>query len=490
MNKINDNSLRPSISSTYKEIYEIKLSSYQQENYLEVVKKIASYKGVYHVEPVYTFSAAVEPNDPYFLNNNLWGLNGKHGIRVPSAWKFSTGSSSVRVGVIDTGIYNRADLVDNLVQGWDVYTGTTNTSDDVYGHGTHVAGTIGAVGNNGLGIVGVNWRVSLVPIQANDGVSNKFSTTDLVYAINLATELWYTDNRIHILNYSISGYGYSVCVREAVRDFPGLFVWAAGNEREDIDTRVNYYGTFDLPNIISVGALNSDGERSLYSNYSSSNKNVHIYAPGDVIYSTLPINLYGANSGTSMAAPHVTGVAALLLSVNPNLTASQLKDIIINNATSITILIPKGIGEEVYQTVKRLNAHSALQFVVTHTHSYTHSHRWYDLGLHRSICICGDSKLNPHVVSSDWDGRGYTKCLLCGGLAEIGVFTFGKAPITIYASEYFGNGSVVLPNGVIVLSDEDLENFYDGTLLIPDCCCCCNHHHEAEAHDDCIYVFK
>lgn len=489
LTKITNYSAQQSINqNTYKQIYQIQLNSVEQENLLEIIEMVASYDGVYHVEPVYKLSHSLAPNDPHYKNNDMWGLNGTHGIKAPNAWNISTGSSSIRVGVIDTGISNHDDLVSNLVEGWDVLSDTTITSDDDNGHGTHVAGTIGAVGNNNLGVVGVNWDVSLVPIQANNGSSNSFTTANLIKAINYATNLWGSEAQIDILNYSISGYGSNVSVREAVRNFPGLFVWAAGNDEADIDTMVNNNGTFNLPNVISVGSMDSNGNRLSSSNFSTNNVNVNIYAPGGNILSTVPRwrtwpwqswNYYKSLSGTSMAAPHVTGVAALLLSVKPDLSASEIKNIIIDSADSVTISIPNGRGGTTSQVVKKLNAYSALQSA-SHTHSYTHT--WLNYRQHASSCTCGENHIRGHVISSGWTGIGYATCLVCGGPAEIGFVEMslpikGNSISSIFIEEHFGNGSYVLSNGVIVLSDEDLENFYNGTLIMPDCDDCDYHIH-------------
>ncbi len=373
INKISVNARGYVDENKYKQIYKVKLNDDQSERLQETINDIYDLPGVYYVEPSYTIEIEKISNDPLFINGDLWGLNGTNGVLAPDAWDVSTGSSDVRVGIIDTGILDHEDLEDNLVTGWSTYSNSAVTNNDANGHGTHVAGTIGAVGNNNIGVVGLNWEVSLVPIQANNGIGDTFQLPHIIEAINYATNLWGLENQIDILNFSISGYGTLVAIREEVSNYPGLFVWAAGNSADNIDVGVANNGTFDLPNIISVGASTSTGQRWSNSNYSQNNSNVNIYAPGDNIMSTVPRwrnwiweswKYYRAYSGTSMAAPHVTGVAALILSINPDLTAAELKSIIIDSADNVTITIPNGIGGTETQVVRRLNAYEAVKNVV------------------------------------------------------------------------------------------------------------------------------
>ena len=321
---------------------------------------------------------SVEPNTPLEITstidelatNNpntseLWNLFGEYGINIGKTWDFTIGSKNIRVGIIDSGVASHIDLNYNLTNGWDYYTESSITSDDPSGHGTHVAGIIGATANNSEGIMGINWNISLVPLQILNVDTGLVNIPAAIKAINDAKSFYGTENQIDILNYSVAGFGETPSVREAVREYQGLFVCSAGNKNENVDLKIPTYGSFDLPNLISVGAINEDGTRRSNSSYGQNS--VSIYAPGTNILSTMPNNTYTSSGGTSMAAPHVAGVAALLLSYNPNLTAAQLKTAIINGADTITIEVPDGDDEDTLpdtQTVKKLNATKALQYVM------------------------------------------------------------------------------------------------------------------------------
>lgn len=346
----------------FKQILQIHLKSKSKENVLKSISKIEKLDGVYSAEPNYSHKIEQLSNDPDLLNGNLWGLDNVNGIKAMDAWDITKGNRNIRVGVIDTGISNHYDLDGNLVVGWDTVNDNITTNDDLSSHGTHVAGTIGAVGNNGIGIVGVNWNVNLVPIQTVKNVDD-FYSNEVIKAIQWAENKWGTSEQIDILNYSVGGFGETTAILQAIKSYHGLFVWAAGNKGQNVDNFSNI-SSFYLPNLISVGNIYIGGDRYTSSNYG---KAVDIYAPGTNIKSTVPFNFnstgYGTKTGTSMAAPHVTGVAALLLSLNKNISAKQLKKIILDNADSINITVPTSSGGTATQTVKKLNAYRAVATV-------------------------------------------------------------------------------------------------------------------------------
>lgn len=563
----------------FKQILQIYLKEKGKDNVLNAISYLETLDGVYSAEPNYILENTVEPDDPNYIDNKLWGLNGTNGIDVENAWNYTTGSNTIRVGIIDTGISNHVDLNANLVPGRDTFNNNNITNDDTHSHGTHVAGTIGAVGNNGTGVVGVNWNVTLVPLQASNS-DNKFYSSDVVEAIEWAQDRWETEERISIINYSVSGFGSSTAVRTAISEYDGLFIWAAGNDTVDIDERVEIYGSFNLDNIISVGGLNSDGTRRPTSNYSTNNTNVHIYAPGTSIYSTVPTSFsssgYSYKSGTSMAAPHVTGVAALLLSLNNELTTSQLKQAILESANEITISIPDNseeadVGDMIEQVVLKLNAYNAVKYVLnnysetvtlnydtkslsksvdssstffneknyflkldvnnpfeydftisssnlieitlydssfneidititqtngglTNQFAYYLSYGSYYLKVnftnentngiitttivgehyhspslwmyysrisHRGRCSCGEWVEKPHVVNISEVVNYQAECLECHAMLDL---RYDVATGGINNRKVSINGSYILPNGIIVLVEEDIEAYFAGTL--------------------------
>ncbi len=303
------------------------------------------------------------------------------------------------VGVLDTGIQaSHPDLVNRISSAGLHRDCTVNpikeptSLTDPNGHGTHVAGIIGAQGNNGLGVAGVAWNVRLVSLRVFDANGNG-NTGNITRAINFAAS-----KNIPILNFSGGANGSDPNMQNAINGYKGLFVTAAGNDNRDVDTAPffpsDYANTTNVAynafsnRVISVGSIASNGTRSSFSNYSNSGNGVTIYAPGTKILSTFPTDLCPSNcgflpsifnsehhangyhylQGTSMATPMVAGVAALLMSHNSSLTAVQLKDAIVAGATEITISIPNPSGGgNVERNVLQLNASNALKKVAYKT---------------------------------------------------------------------------------------------------------------------------
>lgn len=300
-----------------------------------------------YCSPNYILHAtSTTPNDPSF--SQLWGMSSASGIDAPKAWDTTTGSADEVVAVVDTGIdYTHPDLAANIwtnpgeipdngidddgngyiddVHGINAITDTGNPMDD-NGHGTHVSGTIAGVGNNGLGVAGVNWHAKVVAAKfLSAGGSGTLA--DAIKAINYIVDLKLSGVNIHAINNSWGGGGFSAPLNSAIsraNDAGLIFVAAAGNEANDNDNNPEYPSGYELPNVVAVAALDQDGNLASFSNYGATT--VDIAAPGVGILSTIPGGGYAQYSGTSMATPHVTGALALLYSHEPSLSVSQALD--------------------------------------------------------------------------------------------------------------------------------------------------------------------
>jgi subtilisin family serine protease len=310
------------------------------------------------------------PNEPGDLPNpgisdpratEAWGLTK---IQADKAWNETQGSASVVVADIDTGIdYNHEDLVNNLWRaadgqspGYDFVNNDALPYDD-QSHGTHTAGTIGATGFNGLGIVGVSPKVSIMALKFLSAQGSG-TTSDAIRAIDFAIE-----HKVRVMSNSWGGSpgegddgSEDKALREAVaraNHADILFVAAAGNDGQNIDVSPVYPGGIDLPNVLTVASTTERDTRSFFSNYGPTK--VHVAAPGSNILSTVPSNGYKLYSGTSMACPHVAGLAALILSVRPELTAVQVKEMIMQTVDPIPSLRGKIV------TGGRVNAQAALK---------------------------------------------------------------------------------------------------------------------------------
>jgi serine protease len=342
----------------------------------EAIQRYRSSPEVEAVQPNYYYRLLATPNDPSF--GSLYGLAK---INAPQAWDIHTGTSAVVVANIDTGIkYDHEDLAANMWKntaevpnngvdddgngfvddhyGWDFFFDDPDPADE-NGHGTHTAGTIGAVGNNGIGVAGVNWNVRIMAIKIYS--SSGFGTTSgmLINAYNYVRMMKQRGVNIRVTNNSYGGCdeacGYDQATKDAIDalgDAGVLQVFAAGNEGRNIDGNGFYPASYTSPSIVSVANSNADDNRNLSSNFGI--VDVDVAAPGTSILSTVPSG-YGNFTGTSMAAPHVAGAAALLASFNPSLSAASLK------ATLLNTVSPLQQWAGVVKTGGRLNAANALQ---------------------------------------------------------------------------------------------------------------------------------
>lgn len=302
---------------------------------------------VLQVEPSYRVKLYRIPGDPKY--GGMWALEK---IGAPKAWETSVGSTNVVVGVVDTGLdYNHPDLAANVwvnprevagngrdddgngyvddVHGIDLVEKDSDPMDDE-GHGTHVAGTIGAVGDNGFGVVGVNWRVKILSIRMLSA-DNYAGTADLLAGFDYAVGLKRAGVNLRVLNNSWGNDYPSEALREAfctAGDNGILSVCAAGNDGVDNDLNPHYPSGYDCSSIVSVAASTPTDDPAYFTNYGRDT--VDLAAPGVGILSTLKGGFYTTYQGTSMAAPHVAGAAALLLSIRPDLSVGQLKALLMD----------------------------------------------------------------------------------------------------------------------------------------------------------------
>ncbi|MCA9973103.1 MAG: S8 family serine peptidase, partial [Anaerolineales bacterium] len=363
------------------DVYQIQLPA--SASVMGAIADLANNRLIEYVVPnSYHYLDAI-PNDTDF--SLLYGLNntGQTGgtsdadIDAPEAWDITTGSHNVVVAVIDSGMdLTHPDLAANLwtnpgeiaangidddgngfvddVHGWDFSSNDNDPSPaggGCVGHGTHVAGTIGAVGNNGTGVAGVSWNVSIMPLKAFRpvlGILCSASDAALLGAIQ-----YHTLMGVPISSNSWGGGGYNQVTFDAIRASHALFVAAAGNSSADNDAAPHYPSSYLLDNIVAVASTDAADNLSSFSSYGATS--VDLAAPGSDIYSTLPGG-YGYLSGTSMATPHVSGAAALLLAQDPNLTTNELKWRLLKGTDSAGLPV---------LTNGRLNAYNSLQYGLT-----------------------------------------------------------------------------------------------------------------------------
>ncbi|MBU1626505.1 S8 family serine peptidase [bacterium] len=357
------------------------------EKALKILSKSPFRDSIEYAEPNYILHADADfPNDP--LRNYLWGLHnlGQYGgaidadIDALEAWEVQQGSSTVVVAVIDHGVdYEHEDLADNIwinpgedinsngivdesdfdgldndgngyvddIRGWDFYDDDNDPMDN-NSHGTHVAGTIGALGNNGIGVTGVSWNVQIMPIRylGPGGGSTSDAIDSILYAASFEDE---SRNKIvRITNNSWGGGAYSRTLERTISKSGAIFVASAGN---DGSSGSHYPSGYNCDNIISVAATTQGDGLAGWSNYGST---VDLGAPGNEIYSTVLNKEYEFRSGTSMAAPHVAGAAALLMSEYPSWSVDDVKFQILTTVDPLPSLEGKTV------TGGRLNVRAAL----------------------------------------------------------------------------------------------------------------------------------
>lgn len=349
---------------------------------LEAIERLRNMPEIEYAEPNWIYHHYAS-NDPYFTGGQLWGMsanNNTNGSRAATAWAAGkTGSSNVYIGIIDEGyMFNHVDLADNAgvnpgeVAGNNVDDDGNGLIDDVYGwdfagnnsslfdgvgddHGTHVAGTIGGVGNNGIGVAGVVWNVKMLGAKFLGSTGG--TTANAIKAIDYFTDLKARHNlNLVATNNSWGGGGFSQALMDAIEraNQAGiLFVAAAGNSGTNNDATPSYPSSYSNSNIIAVASITSTGGLSSFSQYGATS--VDLGAPGSAIWSTVPVAVgkgknatvgsgYASYNGTSMATPHVTGAVALYASLNPGASAATIKNAIMSSATATPSLNGKVVS--------------------------------------------------------------------------------------------------------------------------------------------------
>lgn len=376
---------RDEIDDAFKNVLDGRIAKYEFDtsSVKDALEKLKGNPAILYAEPNYLYhTAVVEPNDE--LYDQLWGLNntGQAGgvedadIDAPEAWEKTTGSRDIVIGVIDSGVrYDHEDLADNMwvnpgeIPGDGIDNDNNGYIDDIYGidtangdsdpmddddHGTHVAGTIGATGGNGIGVVGVNHEVSIAGCKFIQGRSG--STAAAIECINYFVALKQNGVNVRATNNSWGGGGFSQALEDAIAamgDEDILFLAAAGNDGTDNDFTPHYPSNYTLDNVISVASITrTDGDAG--HNFGATS--VDLAAPGVSIVSTISssTSAYASFTGTSMATPHVAGAAALVWSYNPDLSAVEMKELLLSSGDDNAWAQGRTV------TGKRLNVNEAM----------------------------------------------------------------------------------------------------------------------------------
>src|SRR5215471_12311644 len=378
-------SVKRSIGPASLGLFHMRSNTMNTHALLNVMSKLA---GVLYAEPNYIVEATLTPNDTRF--GEMWGLNnagqvvgGQTGIagadiKAVSAWDVSTGSSSIVVGVIDTGVdFNHPDLAANIwsaptsftvtvggqtitcpagSHGFNAVANTCSPLDD-NNHGSHTSGTIGARGNNASGVTGVNWTTSVMGLKflSASGSGNTADAIECIQFAIQAKQIFGAAANVRILSNSWGGGGFSQALLDAINAANSndmLFVCAAGNNNSNNDTTAFFPANYDAPNVLSVAATDNRDAKSSFSNFGATT--VDLGAPGTNILSTVPNGGFAVFSGTSMATPHVSGAAALVLS-KCSLSTANLKANLMNNVDPISSLSGRTV------TGGRLNVNKAIR---------------------------------------------------------------------------------------------------------------------------------
>jgi len=402
------------------------------------------------------------------MNNTDNHLND---IDAPQAWDIYTGDPNYRVAVIDTGIdFNHPDLQGNIwvnpgeiandgidnggngyiddVRGWNFVTNTNNPQDG-NGHGTHVSGTIAAKGNNGIGVAGVAWNAKIVPLKFLSDTGSG-TTANAIKAIDYCTA-----NGIKLSNNSWGGGLFDSLLLQAIANAGAadhLFVAAAGNSALNIDVSLFYPASYNLSNMVNVASTTNTGGLSSFSNFGVGT--VHVGAPGSNVFSTWPIALtvlgqpngYNSISGTSMAAPHVTGLAALLRGKMPGWTATQVRSAILGSTKPLASLAGKVSREGIisaYNALAATNTETIPPIVAaTSNPTMANDAGWNNVNV--TVTVTGTDNVGGSGVRDiRYTLNAGTTVTVPGATTNIARTTDGIATIAYWATDNSNNASAV-----------------------------------------------
>ena len=433
-----------------------------------MVRALSARSDVLYAEPNYVVTKLDNvPHDPSY--GSLWGMPK---ISAPGAWGLTTGSPTMVVGVVDTGIdYTHPDLSANVwsapsafkvtvggvtvtcpagSHGFNAITNTCDPKDDE-DHGTHVSGTIGAVGNNGVGVVGVNWNTKIMALKFLDSTGSGY-TSDAVDAIEFAVQvkgLFPSQANVRVLSNSWGGGGFSQTLYDEINraNAAGMvFVAAAGNSGRSNDASPSYPANYNSPNVVAVAATDSADNLASWSNYGATT--VGLAAPGVSILSTIRVasGSYAFYSGTSMATPHVSGAAALILTAPGcgTLTPAGLRSVLLSNVDAIPSLAGRTLSSGRLNVLKAIqNCVPAPDFSISMSPAT------------RSVRV-GSSTSYTGVVNPVFGFKGTVTLTLAGGLptGATGSFTGSTLNVTTTSRTSLGTYSLLIKgsSGTLVRS--------------------------------------
>lgn len=423
-------------ASKYNKILKLELSNSNKNKVISSIKILEEYDWILSAQP--DFLIKQENKDVLtksVVNNRSLSNDWAYDLmKIEEAWGISRGSSSVKIGIIDTGIYgNHPALVGRIDTNLSYdFTGNNNPLVDTRGHGTEMAGIMVANEIANGQMRGITENVKVVSLKVSNDANFRTSISRIASAI-----LYANVNNIKIINMSLeldssnNSQEDLMPIEEALEQYGGLAVCSAGNNYREYNAYPIYPAAFTFNNVIAVAASNSQDVRMGMSNYCSTH--IDLFAPGEDIITTTKEGGYDSFDGTSPAAAMVSAVAALVLSKCPSVSTLQLRNLILNN-------VDVSIGFSTLCTTSgRINAYKTLSAMTTYLR--------YSETQHTERCACGSTTLASHVVRQSEIINGYAKCIYCNYNVNLGNGFVVVIPNSISNL----NDSYTLPNGIIIL---------------------------------------